>query len=71
MWLRNLFLHRKSVQKLCRRTFINPKVTKERLLSEYQRATAYVNGKIRKNLFVAKRNKINGFQKYFRQKATR
>ena len=45
MWLRNLFLHRKSVQKLCQRTFINPKVTKERLLSEYRRATAYVNGK--------------------------
>ena len=51
MWLRNLFLHRKSVQKLCHRTFINPKVTKERLLSEYQRATAFVNGKIFKNSF--------------------
>ena len=45
MWLRGLFLHRQSVQKLCHRTFISPNVTKERLLSEYQRATAYVNGK--------------------------
>ena len=50
MWLRGLFLHRVSVQKLCHRTFISPNVTKERLLSEYQRATAYVNGNF-KNQF--------------------